>query len=90
MDRQSFYDEVRTYLVADAREKGRVVAADDIGDTDNLFDIRVVNSFSLARLLVHIEGLTDAKIDVTSFEPETFFTLAGMYDALHREVESHG
>lgn len=89
MDRQAFYENVRAFLVADALEKGRVVTADAIGASDNLFDIRVVNSFSMARLLVHVENLTGGKIDVTRFEPETFFTLAGMYDALQSEVGSH-
>jgi hypothetical protein len=83
MLQEDFYREVRAFLVTEAESRGRVVAPEAIGEHDNLFDLRVVNSFSMARLLVHVEALAGTKIDVTAFEPQTFFTLAGMYEALH-------
>lgn len=50
------------------------------GDDDNLFDLGLVDSLTLAELLVMVERLSGREIDFLTVEPEVFFTLRGMLD----------
>ena len=83
MDRPSFYARMRDHLAEEAGGAGRAVSPASIGEHDNLFDIGLVNSFSLVKLLIQVEEVLGVEVDVTRHDPETFFSLAGMYDNLH-------
>lgn len=83
VDRPSFYARMRDHLAEEAGGAGRAVSPASIGEHDNLFDIGLVNSFSLVKLLIQVEEVLGVEVDVTRHDPETFFSLAGMYDNLH-------
>jgi hypothetical protein len=51
-----------------------------VGDDDNIFDMGLVDSLSLAEMLVVVEELSGRELDFISAEPEVFFTLRGMLD----------
>jgi acyl carrier protein len=51
-----------------------------IADDDNLFDLGLVDSLTLAELLVTVERLSGVELDLLTVEPETFFTLRGLLD----------
>lgn len=82
MERDEFYNDLRTYILESAPRRVVPDGVTDIDQDANLFDIGLVNSFSMMGLLVHLEELLEVSIDVTQHEPETFFTLRGMYDNL--------
>jgi 4-aminobutyrate aminotransferase-like enzyme len=82
VDRPSFYARMRDYLVEEAGRSGCAVPPASIGEHDNLFDSGLVNSFSLVKLLIQVEEMLGVQVDVTRHDPETFFSLAGMYDNL--------
>ena len=81
MDRDEFYDRIRAFI-REPRPGRDAVTDVPVDEDDNLFDLGLVNSFSMVRLLVHIEELLGVQVDVTQHEPESFFTLRGMYDSL--------
>jgi 4-aminobutyrate aminotransferase-like enzyme len=83
VDRPLFYARMREYLAEEAARAGRAVSPALIGEHDNLFDTGLVNSFSLVKLLIVVEEMLGVQVDVTRHDPETFFSLAGMYDTLH-------
>jgi acyl carrier protein len=51
-----------------------------VTDDDNLFDLGLVDSLTLAELLVTVERLSGLELDLLIVEPETFFTLRGLLD----------
>jgi acyl carrier protein len=82
MERSEFYDSLRAFVRRSAEERSVDVPVTDIDEDANLFDLGLVNSFSMVALLMHVEELLGGHIDVAEHEPETFFTLRGMYDSL--------
>ena len=82
MERDEFYDDLRSYILESAPRRAVPAEVTGIDEDANLFDLGLVNSFSMMGLLVHIEELIGVSIDVTQHEPDTFFTLRGMYDNL--------
>ncbi|GIF42908.1 acyl carrier protein [Actinoplanes xinjiangensis] len=84
MDRKQFYREVTGFLTKVSAENGTPgsgteALATDIGEDSNLFDLGLINSFTVIRMIVFIEDLTGAQIDLAEHDLETFYTLRGLY-----------
>lgn len=58
----------------------RTVDTTSLTDDDNLFDLGLVNSVTLADLLVTVERLAGVELDLLAVDPETLFTLRGLLD----------
>jgi acyl carrier protein len=58
----------------------RTVDTTSLSDDDNLFDLGLVDSVTLADLLVTVERLAGVELDLLAVDPETFFTLRGLLD----------
>lgn len=82
MDRQAFYDDVRAYIVKAAQKRGVATSAVEFTEDSNLFDIGLVNSYSMVNLLMYVERLLGISVDVTEHDPEAFFTLRGLFEGL--------
>ncbi|MGX7825345.1 acyl carrier protein [Actinokineospora sp. 24-640] len=51
-----------------------------VGPDDNLFDAGVLDSFTVVKVIVFLEELTGAPIDLGEASIESFATLNGIYD----------
>ncbi|MFI8294149.1 acyl carrier protein [Streptomyces sp. NPDC085614] len=80
MDRQFFYSAVRSAIQEFSGEQH--VGGDQFGEDENFFDLGLITSLSMVRLLVQVEKLLGTEVDVTLYEPESLFTLRGLYDTL--------
>ena len=73
---------LRTRPGATAGADVQVIGPAAIHATANLVDLGVVTSVAMTKLLLKVEDFLQVEINVTDHEPETFFTLAGMYESL--------
>ncbi|MGE6761923.1 hypothetical protein D7X96_24325 [Corallococcus interemptor] len=77
MTREEFQSNIIQYLATQAS----LPEGWTCGPKDNLFDLGVLESFDLPRLVAHIERMLDSRADLKSRRSEVFFTLDSMYDA---------
>ncbi|GIJ24270.1 acyl carrier protein [Micromonospora lutea] len=82
MEREQFYREVVGFLTRTASDAGTTAPPADIDPDDNLFDLGLVNSFSMIRMIVFVEETTGVAVDLADHELETFYTLRGLYDVV--------
>jgi acyl carrier protein len=81
-DRRSFYEHVLA-IASTAREPGSdAIRLEEVPEDANLFDLGVVDSLSMIEVLASIEAVTAREVDFLEVDPETFFTLAGMWEYL--------
>ncbi|MET8680199.1 acyl carrier protein [Streptomyces sp. NPDC004647] len=84
MEQEHFYKEIREFvksLHADSKEP----VPQEIAPDDNLFDMGLVTSFSIIRMIVFVESLTGCSIDVAEHDIENFYTLRGLYGLVQAE-----
>lgn len=51
-----------------------------VGESDNLFDAGLVDSFIMIELLSYLETEFSVEVDLADFDPSELFTLSGIYD----------
>jgi hypothetical protein len=56
------------------------------GDDDNLVELGLIDSLSLAELLVGLEDSSGHQIDFLTVDPDVFFTMRGMLDLVAPEA----
>ena len=78
MDYPSFQRSMTAVLVEldPETEPARAAA---LGPEDNLFDEGLVTSFTVLRMLPHLEEMAGRTIDVADHDIEAFATLRGLY-----------
>ena len=66
----------------------------DFDDTDNLFDLGVVDSMLMVEIVATVEQATGSEVDFVEVDPEVFQTLAGIMtfaeSAARREMPQLG
>ncbi|NOK15688.1 hypothetical protein [Corallococcus carmarthensis] len=77
MTREEFQANIIQYLATQAS----LPEGWSCGPKENLFDLGVLESFDLPRLVAHIERMLDRRADLKSRRSEVFFTLDTMYEA---------
>lgn len=80
MDRQSFYEEVSGFLAtawADGRKPGPAPVPEP---GSNLFDLGLADSFTMIELIAFVEDKAAREIDILDVDPESLFTMQGIYD----------
>ncbi|SIT19405.1 hypothetical protein SAMN05421686_11618 [Thalassolituus maritimus] len=82
MERKEFYSKVIAYL----NDRTDVPSDWAWGDTDNLFDVGIIESFDLPDLVNKIEEITGNEIQVSGLKVEHFYTLQTMYDSILRDM----
>ena len=80
MQRDEFDKQVQEFLRAINAEAGNHEFPAVIGPDDNLFDMGLVTSFSVIRMIVFIEEISGTTIELSDHELERFYTLRGLYD----------
>lgn len=85
MDRDTFHGKVRDFLASLQEDDDARVAAARVGADDNLFDLGIVTSFSIIRMIVFVEELTGCSIDISEHDIERFYTLNGVYELAHAQ-----
>jgi acyl carrier protein len=79
MEREHFYKAMSEFITGLAAERTGEPVTAVIGDDDNLFDLGLVNSFTIIQMIVFLEELTGVSIDLSVHELESFYTLRGIY-----------
>ncbi|WP_371477009.1 acyl carrier protein [Kitasatospora sp. NBC_00315] len=89
MDRDDLFAQLREFLAGLAAESGREFPA-RLDPDDNLFDLGLVTSFSVIRMILFVEDVTGCAIDLADHEPQSFYTLAGIHTLVtaQRQEES--
>jgi acyl carrier protein len=78
VNREKFYLDMTEYLETLDEESGELEIAPD----DNLFDEGIVTSYSVVKMIAHLEKLVGRPIDVAQYGVERFYTLSGLYDVV--------
>jgi hypothetical protein len=78
IDESAFYEQLTEFLRTLNAEDGTEFPA-ALAPDDNLFDLGLVNSFSTIRMIVFVEELTGAPIDVAEHDLEAFYTMRGLF-----------
>ncbi|WDZ85830.1 acyl carrier protein [Micromonospora cathayae] len=88
MERETFQRLVTEYLTAldDAGEDAEPL---EIRPDDNLFDVGVVTSLSMIKLIGHISDVTGTSIDLSRYSIESFYTIDSIYDVVERAAADH-
>jgi len=81
MTEDEFYTNMSRFLAEKWEESTGEALTRPIAPNDNLFDLGLVDSFTMIRMIVHVEGLTGHPIDLADHDLETFYTLRGLYTA---------
>jgi acyl carrier protein len=79
MEQTEFYDRVGEFIGQLSAETTGEALTTAVKEDDNLFDLGLVNSFTIIRMIVFVEELTGAQIDLADHDLETFYTLRGLY-----------
>jgi len=79
MEQVAFTEAVVSHIKQMEKDAGRDVSQVVIEPDTNLFDLGVVTSFSIIRLILFIEELTGTAIDLSNEELDQFYTLGGLY-----------
>jgi acyl carrier protein len=82
MDQATFYAAVRKFLgkLAGDEKGSSAGAAVAVAEDANLFDLGLLDSFSIIQLILFIEELTGTQLTPEVHDPESFYTLRGMYE----------
>ena len=83
MDRDTFMTELRGFLAELNPDEAEHAAA--LGATDNLFDMGLVSSFTMVRLIVFVQQLTGVQVVVQGRPLESFYTLDGLYELVFEQ-----
>ena len=71
-------DAINRVLVQIWEDAGNPGPLPELGPDDNLFDLGVVDSFSMLEVVTVVEQLTGEEIDFYDVDPEELFTLGGI------------
>ncbi|MFC9636276.1 hypothetical protein ACFTY8_45615 [Streptomyces mirabilis] len=86
METAKFYDELRGFLQSmQPDQEGQRAVLEGLGHDDNLFDLGLVTSFSVIRMIVFIESLTGCSLDLSEHDIENFYTMRGLWDLVQAE-----
>ncbi|MER5276915.1 hypothetical protein ABT025_14285 [Streptomyces sp. NPDC002809] len=86
MESATFYDELRGSLLSmQPDQEDKRVVLEGLGHDDNLFDLGLVTSFSVIRMIVFIETLTGCSLDLAEHDIENFYTMRGLWDLVQAE-----
>jgi acyl carrier protein len=79
VERDAFCKGISEFItgLAEKRIGGPVAAA--IGEDANLFDLGLVDSFTIIQMIVYLEELTGISIDLSAHDLESFYTIRGIY-----------
>lgn len=88
MDRETFLTELRGFLAELNPDRTERVAA--LGEQENLFDLGLVTSYSMVRLIVFIQQLTGTAVEVQGRPLESFYTLDGLYRLVYDSEQVGG
>lgn len=81
MEREVFYKAISEFITGLSLERAdEPVTATAIGEDDNLFDLGLINSFTIIQMIVYLENLTGISIDLSAHDLESFYTIRGTYD----------
>jgi hypothetical protein len=81
----SFRSDVAGFVQGLAADQGiELVDIAGLGADENLFETGAVDSLSMQALLARLEEMAGAHIELAAIDPESFFTIGGMYDFLVR------
>lgn len=89
MEPEPFYKAMREFIIGLAAERTGEPVTMVIGEDDNLFDLGLVNSFTIIQMIVFLEELTGVSVDLSEHELETFYTLRGTY-SLAQDADGDG
>ncbi|MCB7135711.1 acyl carrier protein [Cellulosimicrobium marinum] len=78
MTKNEFYEQMRAFL-REVQTEGGGAVPERIDEDDNLFDLGLVTSFTMIRMIVFVEQITGTPIDLGEHELEVFYTLRGLY-----------
>lgn len=88
MNRDEFTAQVADYLRKVNAEADDTEFPVEVGLDDNLFDLGLVTSFSVIRMIVFIEDLAGCTIELGEHELEVFYTLRGLYSLIDEKGAS--
>lgn len=81
MDKASFFKAASEFILANGSGADEL-PPDTVVPTDgNLFDLGLVTSYSMLRLVSFVEELSGQEIDILNSDISRLFTLEGIYDA---------
>lgn len=78
MERALFTEKFKAYLKAS--NEGSEAIIDTLTSDDNLFNLGLVDSFRLPRIIRFLEEITEEEIPVENATIEAFYTLNTIYD----------
>ena len=79
MERDAFYKAISEFIADLAAERTGEAVTTAIGEDENLFDLGLVNSFTIIQMIVYLEELTGISIDLSEHSLESFYTIRGIY-----------
>ncbi|MDX3457443.1 hypothetical protein PV396_36735 [Streptomyces sp. ME02-8801-2C] len=85
MESAKFYDELRGFLLSIQPDDAGRAGLESLGHDDNLFDLGLVTSFSVIRMIVFIETLTGCSLDLAEHDIESFYTMRGLWELVRTE-----
>jgi acyl carrier protein len=86
ISQQDFYQKVTKFILAMGHNKDTNI--DSLDEEDHLWDLGLMDSFSTVELILFLEDLTQASIELDANTLKHLHTLKNMYYAL--VVEQHG
>jgi hypothetical protein len=79
VDKDAFYQSAGQFIVARYTDRvGR--PPDGVPADGNLFDLGLVDSYSMLQLIGHVEEISGREIDILTFDISQLFTLRQIYD----------
>lgn len=86
ISQQDFYLKVTEFILSMGHNKG--VNIDSLDEEDHLWDMGLMDSFSTVELILFLEDLTQASIELDANTLKHLHTLKNMYCAL--VIDRHG
>jgi acyl carrier protein len=80
MERDAFYKAMSEFIAELAEKRTGEPVTIVIGEDDNLFDLGLVDSFTIIQMIVYLEDLSGVSIDLSEHDLESFYTIHGICD----------
>jgi acyl carrier protein len=88
MDKSLFYSAVREFLATVVDRPSGTQAIDTLTEDDDLYQLNLVDSLVVIRMIIFVEELTGTEIDLEDHDFETFYTLKGIYVVAQSAIEA--